>query len=187
MNTDFYTLPDLSMTAFGFISPLRTDDILIYPLPPTLNCRGTVTKVLYKYGISNSLLGTDHLIFTILTLKQNGLSLTVTDVIPIHSTPTNQKCIRAPKFSFCLDIMPFGPENQFHLPASNFAFGIIPTDISLLAYRPIVPIRVGHHRLNSSGLNSQDTISVDNTTLDLTLRFLKFIISKFHLNTKSVH
>lgn len=177
----FHTLPDLT-GAHGFIFPTFQNDVLIYPLPPMLNCSGTVKGVWYQYGVFSSQLRTSHLIFTLLTLKQNGSSLTVTDVIPIHSTPRNQICGPVhTRYNFCSDFMPFGPENQFHLPSANFAFGIISTDISLLAFYPLSPIQVEHHRLNSLELDSisvHDTISVDNITLDMTLRILKFIISK---------
>lgn len=181
-SSNLYSLPSLEDTG-RFIVPSATDEISIYPVPLGLNCSGTVLALGYCYRVDSNQLETRNLIFTLLTLVQNELSLMVTDIIPVYSTPTDQTCdpVLLPyAFNhYCCDFLLLNTVNQFSLPAPNFAFGIVISEISLLAFHPLLSIRVEHHRLSESGLPAVgDTISVDNTTTDRSLRLFQFFISK---------
>jgi hypothetical protein len=184
-----YTLPDLRGNT-GFPIPSLRSEISIYPLPSVLNCNGTVIGVNFSYWIPFQWLRTKQLIFTLLTLKQNGSYLNITDIIPIYSTPMLKMCPLVLSKHFrpwrviCFDYVPLNLTEQFYLPARSFAFGI--HDIWLLQFHPQLNARVEHHRLRAwevGGFNVGSTISVDNTTSDRSLKLFAFRISKLTLMT----
>lgn len=152
----------------------------IYPLPSTLNCNGRVSAVRYCYFDSE--FGTEKLIFTLLTLRQNGQNFMITDAIDIHSECTGYYCCNISR----LNIM-----DQFRLPAPNFAFAIVPSsvDVLLIGYNgDIYPqYLVQHYRgqlqVAPIPLEIGSTISVGNITSDEALRVFQFIISKFNAHT----
>ncbi len=97
-STNRNTLPDLRYGDDENVASIRggllPSDLDIYPVPSTLNCSGTVSAVEYCYaGLrSDVTYGTNHPVFTLLTLEQNGLTFRITGMISVHSTPTDQKC-----------------------------------------------------------------------------------------------
>ena len=116
----------------------------IYPIPPTLNCNGIVTAIEFCYAVQDSQLNTDVIIFTFLTLQQNGLNFTVTDMLNVPSTPTSEMCTRVPigpvTLNYCCDTLSLDLTSlaQFPLPMEQFAFGIVPT-FQLLRYNTNSP------------------------------------------------
>ena len=129
----------LEMSVFRSIAGLGH----IYPIPPTLNCNGIVTAIEFCYAVQDSQLNTDVIIFTFLTLQQNGLNFTVTDMLNVPSTPTSEMCTRVPigpvTLNYCCDTLSLDLTSlaQFPLPMEQFAFGIVPTfQNQLLRYDP---------------------------------------------------
>ena len=115
----------------------------VYPIPPTLNCNGIVTAIEFCYAVQDSQLNTDVIIFTFLTLQQNGLNFTVTDIFVVASTPTSEMCTPVPgpqTLNYCCDTLSLDLTSlaQFPLPMEQFAFGIVPT-FQLLRYNPAFP------------------------------------------------
>jgi hypothetical protein len=185
MGNNYYTLPDLRGNN-GFNIPSLSSEISIYPLPSMLNCNGTVIGVKFSYWIPFQWLGRRQLIFTLLTLKQNGSNLNITDIIPVYSTPRHEMCPKILIFwgVICFDYVPLSLAHQFYLPAESFAFGI--RNIQLLQFYPRLSARVEYHRLRVwevGGFNVGSTISVDNTTSNGSLKLFAFRISKLTLMT----
>ncbi len=105
---------------------------IVYPVPSTLNCSGTVSAVEYCYRgpVNDIVLGREYSVFTLLMLEQNGLNFTVDDIFDIRSIPTLEVCterdLRGTIFQICCDSFPLDMTESFNLPtASNFAFGLI--------------------------------------------------------------
>ena len=95
-------------------------------IPSTLNCSGTVTAVEYCYRAGDSQLGTEQLVFTLLTLQQSGTTFTIIDVIPISSTPTSDICTSGVMDAqYCYDTLSLDMMNSFLLPTDNFSFGVV--------------------------------------------------------------
>lgn len=130
------TLPGHEFVADNFFTFLLSDPLLayIYPLPSSLNCKGTVSAVRYCYYYNfNDEVGNELPVFTLLTLKriESSLNFTITDAIGVFSTPSFQICTRR----YCCDSSRLIPTDRFGLPAPNFAFGIVPSfQVLLLGY-----------------------------------------------------
>ena len=161
----------------------------IYPIPSTLNCNGIVTAIQYCYGVLDEKLDTDVFIFTFLTLEQNGLNFTVTDMLDVPSTPTSEMCTRMPglasiNFNYCCDTL---STSQFPLPVEQFAFGIVP-QFQLLRYNPnffpgdLLQAEQFTFMVENAGNmpTSGRTYSFSETDrqTDEALRLVKFLISK---------
>lgn len=181
-NNNRYSFPDLG--GDGGIFTSSTNDLSIYPLPSALNCEGTVSALRYCYRLSNSdQFGNELTIFTLLTLEQNGTVFTVTNVIAVPSTPSGQICTGIPFSSAqrCCDTLPLDMVDQFHLPTSNFAFGLLLLDISLYRFSTF-SVRVSHHRLSASPEVGSpaigDTITVGDIVTDRSLRAFRFLLSE---------
>ena len=194
MANDHYILPDLGVGNDSALADMAlnlrflwslSDVAYIYPVPPTLNCSGTVSAVQFCYVLSG-VLGTEREIFTLLTLGQSGLNFVVSSVIPVSSTPTEQICTSALFLGqFCCDVMLLNSMDQFDLPAANFAFGII-SEGSLLAFNTaFFPQFIAeHYRLEDATLAVGDNITVNisqSILTDRALRLVQFSISKFGL------
>lgn len=176
-SNNLYSLPDLQ----DFVGRrLSANEISIYSLPSMLNCSGTVSALRFCYYLSNTnQFGTEITVFTLLTLEQNNrTAFTVTNAIPVLSTPVDERC-----FSFfgenCCDTFPLDTIDQFHLPASNFAFGLFVSDIRLY-YSLVRRDQVAYHSLSVSEIGSPsmgDRISVGSIVTDRFVVF-RFFISK---------
>ena len=194
---DRYHLPDLgdgddgSVAFIAHASGLQLSSVgssHIYPIPSTLNCSGTVTAVEYCYRAVNSQLGTEQLVFTLLTLQQSGLDFNITDVIPISSTPTSDTCTQS-LFSvqYCCDILSLDMLDSFLLPAENFAFGVqISSSVNLLGYNGgsfpqfiVEQFRYSQANFGAPAMGGRITLSESNRVSDRTLRLLQFLISKY--------
>ena len=194
-----YTLPDLDFKTVENIDNVVgvTNDVTdVFPIPPTLNCSGTVSAIDYCYiGREDSLIyGMRYLIFTLVTLEQENLTFTITDVIPVHSTPTAQKCIMQTNDLYCCDSLQLNTTHQFNLPVPNFAFGMIRStsqEIRQLRYRNRV--NMGRfipeflvEQYNFDTTQDLDTpqagdifrLNDSSRTLDRGLRIIQFTISK---------
>lgn len=125
-------------------------DFFLYPLPDVLNCQGTVTALEFCYVIRNFVFGTSTNILTFYTLEQAGSAFTITNIIDVSSVPTAQICTEVSSISrtYCCDTMQLSSNDQFTLPAADFAFGFdVKTDINtvdLLAYRSASTLRESH-------------------------------------------
>ena len=191
-----YRLPNLGDGNDGTIAsialrlfPSESGTSYIFPIPSTLNCSGTVTAVEYCYRTGNNLLGTQQLVFTLLTLQQSGFDFTITDVIPISSTPTSDICTR-PFLSlsqYCCDILSLDMLDSFLLPAENFAFGVVTTSssVDLLTYNGdnYPQFLVDHFRYTQADFSApvigdSITLTESNRESDRALRVLQFFISK---------
>ena len=84
-----YLLPDLDIEddsdvasrsdgTFVSVTALIGEDY-IFPVPSALNCGGTVSAIQYCY-IGDRIGIRDQLVFTLLTLQQNSMDFTITDV-----------------------------------------------------------------------------------------------------------
>ncbi len=197
-----YTLPDLGYEDDENVASIGENlagadegTVEIYPVPSTLNCGGTVSVVEFCYArrvaLVNNMIayGTDYQIFTLLTLERNGLSVEITNMIDVHSTPTTEKCTDR-RFNFvfvryCCDSMVLDMADQFSLPGSNIAFGIIPNN--LLRYRSdrFPELRVEQYSFPTSDQSSTPavgdtfTLTDDNRRTDVGVALFQFVISKF--------
>ena len=199
---DRYRLPDLEYGDDGDVASIARDLFpsesgisYIYPIPSTLSCSGTVTAVEYCYRAGNSQLGTGQLVFTLLTLQQSGLDFTITDVIPISSTPMSDICTQRSfqfvgTFQYCCDILSLGMLDSFLLPAENFAFGVITSSsVDLLTYNggSSPQFLVDHFRYTQADFSApvigdSITLTESNRGSDRALRLLQFLISKHAAN-----
>ena len=148
----------------------------IYPLPASLNCSGEVSGVEYCYF--NTERERDPLVFTLLTLEQNGRNFIITDMIDIWSTPDQEMCTG----QFCCDSTILNPEDKFRIPAPNFSFAIVPADgdASLLGYNGIsYPQYLVRHYTRSVVRSASGQFNVGSAEQsDEALRVFRFIISK---------
>ena len=146
----------------------------------------------YCYRAGDSQLGTEQLVFTLLTLQQSGLDFTITDVIPISSTPTSDKCTKLFQFSYfqyCCDILSLDMLDSFLLPAENFAFGVQisghASSVNLLGYNGIfspqfVVEQFRYTQISAPVIGDTVTLTEINRESDRTLRLLQFSISKYN-------
>lgn len=114
----------------------------IYPVPPVLNCNGTVSALDFCYSERNmSRFNTEAEAFKLLILNMNGTSFTVTNIIEVHSTARAGTCsihrFTSITIQYCCDRFSLDPEDWFDVPSPNFAIGITTypdTTRNLLAY-----------------------------------------------------
>lgn len=199
-SSNLHSLPDLPVTdsrnlvsePTRFGAP-RATELSFYPVPPTLNCTGTVLAVDFCYSEYNrDHFDTEEHVFTLLTLNKNGFSFTVSDVIPVHSKPSSGICTNY-RFSssnvrrYCCDRFMLDSQDWFSLPAPNFAFGITTfprTSRNLLAYHvgDFSSLRVREFRYNI------DEDPIAGATINLTeqqrfsdraLMMFNFVLGKF--------
>ena len=189
--TEFYSLPDFSNIGVSITEPSEDSVLYIYPIPTTLNCSGTVSAVGYSYTVGTNQLDTEQWVFTLLILERSAQSFTVTDVINIHDTPTNQTCgfvvtgLRPTRgYWLCDALKILNRTDQFSLPLPNFAFGIISTtDVGLFGFDTLFhsKLLVEHYRVGRAGqpvLRVGDTVTMENMVTDRTLRAFQFYIGK---------
>ena len=148
----------------------------------------------YCYRTEASLLGTGQLVFTLLTLQQSGFDFTITDMIPISSTPmpdicTQRSILFVEIFHFCCDILSLNMMDRFLLPAENFAFGVIPVNLLTHHVGAYSQFLVDHFRFTQaefSGpvLGDSFTLTESNRGSDRTLGLLQFFISMLYSKHK---
>ena len=190
---DHYRLPDLGdrddEDVAEFIFALELSQIgvsYIYPIPSTLNCSGTVAAIGYCYRAGDSQLGTEQLVFTLLTLQQDTFDFMITDVIEIRSTPTSDNCTQISMSQYCCDILSLDMMDSFLLPAENFAFGVVTsTSVHLLEFNGqlVSEYIVEHFEYVQTGfgtpvIGNTIALTMSNEVSDRTLRLLTFYISK---------
>ena len=189
-----YYLPDLqdgnsltilliALTASAY-TPSSVGVTYIYTVPSIeVSCSGTVSAIGYCYTGSSEQLETEQLVFTFLTLKQNGLNFTVTDSIEVRARPRSQICSQLRGTLYCCDATSLNMTDHFILPASNFAFGIAipPSSVRLLGFNN-PSLQVAHYQEAQTVIPSVgSTFSVGNLVTQ-GLRLLRFHISKFKIN-----
>ena len=194
---DGFALPALDITHqeiaqlsnINTFVPSNPNVVYVFPVP-SVNCEGTVSAVRHCYKAEMGQIDVPQFAFGLLTLEQNDLNFTITDIIIVESTPHDEVCTMRPSTSllFCCDTFSLSEVDQFSLPTANFAFGIVRTasTVDLLAYnaqsgssteflvehfRPAVadfpPLNVGN--IYTSEGSPQN---------DLPLRLLQFLIGK---------
>ena len=197
-HNNHYTLPDLRYQDDPSVENGLTksdSNVNIFPLPSMLNCSGTVSAVKYNYAgyMGDITLGTDYHLFTLLTLKQNGTSFVITNAIDVHTTPSLLKCtdrhvgLLVGTFRFCSDTLYLDSNDHFSLPASNFAFGIVPkSSINQFRYNSKVfpEYRVEQYifpvsHLGIPAIGNTFKVNDSSKSLDKALRAFQFMISKY--------
>ena len=187
-----YVLPDLGglLQDHGRVRDVRTSllpslfDLYIYSIPQSLNCSGIVSALRYCYRENQ--LGTEQLIFTLLTLNQSGLSFTINDMISVRSTPTEQICSGTLILGeYCCDTFTLG--RRFPLPTTDLAFGVITSnsDSTLLTFGSrhypqylAEQYIQGTGSLSSLTVGNTFTVNSNSRMTRYTLRLLQFVISK---------
>lgn len=189
--TEQYTLPDTTLdhetvarspTAFF---PSDPDVVYIFPLPATLNCRGEVSAIRFCYSTEDNFFDEEHVVFMLLTLRQDGRIFFITRAITVRSTPRDQICTSSTfgTTEFCCDTMRLSDQDHFSLPAANFSFGITRSSrsVELLSYlgQSNPEFLVEHYRPPISRVGNTYTKSgQDLLKSDRALRLLHFIIGK---------
>ena len=182
------------------LAGVSEDVVDVFPLPTTLNCSGTVSAIEYCYNgnVDSLIYGMRYLvIFTLITLEQENLTFTITDVIPVHAMPTPSLCsdrnFSSTTVRYCCDSLQLNTTHQFNLPALNFAFGMIRSTsrrIHQLRYRSssdrglfIPEFLVEQYSFNRTQLDFDaprvgDTFTLDDSsrTTDRGLRVFQFLI-----------
>lgn len=184
---NLYLLPALKTerardSFLSFLSDLFKNDVEVYPVPSSLNCSGTVTTLEYCYAKSSISYGTNYQIFTLLTLEQNGLTFMISDMIDIYSTPTAQGCSSSSGYESCCDSFMLREMNQFNLPASNFAYGLVPSLSIRLLRNSDSDFRSAEHYssdVSTLQVGRSFTVTSRDRRTDLALRSLQFAIGKF--------
>ena len=158
----------------------QTDTLLIYRLPTLLNCSGFVSRVGFCYQFNGTEAGVEQPVFTLFMLERSGPNFTIISRTLINNTPSEQNCVRGDMGpSYCCDTFNLSMANQFQLPTSNFAFGILPlsSDTLLRFDEDLYPQFVVKHVM---GHTMPDVISVTNTsTLSSGLILFQFYISEY--------
>lgn len=159
----------------------------VYPLPSTLNCNGTVSAVRFCWRKSAHITtSTEEPVFRLLMLNQTGQFFNIAHIIPVHSRPTDQMCTcRSNKYvDYRCCNCSINITDQFHLPAPNFAFGIIPSSsVTLFAFTSRYKIQ--HYWQNTTtelwSPSEGNTISVASMRMltDRAPILIQFLISKY--------
>jgi hypothetical protein len=160
--------------------------LYIYPISSPLNCSGTVSGVGFCFLANTLQLNTSQLIFTLVTLQQQGgLMFSVTASVPVSITLSTQNCTRSQDQDstelHCCASYPLR-NNQFQLRASsNFTFGILPSsDVSIYGFNSgsFSQYRVQHRTALPYPIVVGSTISASGLSTMGTLRLFQFFIGK---------
>ena len=193
--TEQYTLPDVVLndqTVARFsLTYFHSEITLVYvfPLPDSLNCQGDVSALRFCYSSKETHFDTEQPVMTLLTMRQSGLTLNITNAIPVHSTPSEQICTTSlfSSSKLCCDTVRLNAQDQFSLPSANFAFGIIRANSTaeLLAYisHEHFDLVVEHYRFSLDlfpppAVGNSYTMARDYIKTDNTLRLLQFVMGK---------
>ena len=109
-----------------------------------------------------------RVVFTLLTLEQNGLSFVITDKIN-HSEQASANCTTLAGSSqmICSDTMILDEDSIFSLPVDNFAFGIVSSSLYAMRFFELPEFRVEHYRFDHE---SPFPNGVSNFTLNGSIR-----------------
>ena len=112
----------------------RSDDLgttFIYTTPPEPSCSGTVLALQYCYQANRNRLGqTNVTFFRFLHLNRSGYHFIVNGSITMRTSPHEEYCsvinISNRWFPYiCCDTTTLLTNDQFHIPASNYTFGVV--------------------------------------------------------------
>lgn len=158
------------------------DFVHVFPLPPNLNCSGTVSAIHYCYDPDE---GDGFYVFTLLILKQNGLTFTITNTIDVFdTTETSASCATLRRAStllprpICCDTMILDRNDLFTLPADNFAFGIVSFSLYAIRAGQIPQFLVEHFRFYPETVPDNTFTLTEESRFDRALRLFEFIIGK---------
>ena len=112
----------------------------MFPLPPELNCSGTVSQISYCYEPIT--LNLPQIVLQLLILEQSGDNFTLLNSIDVQSTPTDSVCFDV---DFCCDITTLAEKDRFQLPSPNFAFGTVSSSLWAIRSR-VSEFRVEHYQ-----------------------------------------
>ena len=173
-----YFLPNWDEDDVTLRIPSSATTIYIYPIPSVLNCNGMVSAIDYCYRTEET---GQQLVFTLLTLVQNGLNFTITDVIEVRETLTRySRLLGCDITSSSLNMMDY-----FQLPANNFAFGIVPASgVTLLRFNLFQShYHVEQYQTDSMTIGALDvgTSFTLNEAINAPLRIFRFRLSKFFI------
>lgn len=187
--SNHYILPSVSVADFGIdfvedslfsLLPSIAGYVYIYPIPSSINCTGRVSAVRYCYGDFN--LENEPLVFTLLTLARNTESnFRITNVIKVLGGPDAQACRETDFVRYCCGSSRL--MNQFRLPLTNFAFGVIPSSsVPLLGYNeddyPQYLVQRSAIAIVPSTLEIGSTLDSFRFQSSIALRLFSFLISK---------
>ena len=186
-----YLIPDLGIRDDGDVADIRgeldrSDTSLTYffPIPPTLNCSGTVSAVQFCY--LDNIPRFSNIVFTLLTLERNDLDFEVISQTTIRSSPSPGLCTTPflSIFTYCCDTVSLG---NFDIPAPNFTFGVVLSSaLPLLTYEPEnagnQQFLVEHFRYSSDRFlfipGSVISLTEEDRFTNQTLRLIQFFISE---------
>ena len=103
------------------------------------NCSGRVVSLQYCYQVDSSLIGESISAFHFLSLTQDGQEFTVKSrhrvrTTPHHSICTNSTAESLEGYLICCDQESSIEARNFHVPASDYAYGILVRQVQLLAF-----------------------------------------------------
>ncbi len=154
--------------------------VIIYPVTSnSLDCTGTITGVEYCY----KRVGMASNIFTLLILRENTEMFRIARVIPIPRPPSTDETCNGME---CCGLHSFTSTEQFELPISNFAFGVLdPSGGHELFgfHNTLVEFQTSqyHYTASSLSLNVNATISKSECLEGRTLRIVRFVVGKWPL------
>ena len=106
----------------------------IPPESPLRNCSGTVVSLQYCYQARDSDRNGNRKVFDLLSLTQNGTQFTVDRKITRQARPQNNRCTDPNSRGIqqiCCEITELNIYDRFHIPSSNFAFGVVITNVNV--------------------------------------------------------
>lgn len=194
-STNLYSLPDLPVMDHQAIvneptrfSISKDSSLVIYPVPPVLNCNGTISALDFCYRERNvSSFNTEAHVFTLLILNKDSSSFTVTNRIAVRSTASNNSCaihqFSQVEVQYCCDRFSLDTQDWFDLPGPNFAFGIITeTTRALVVYetRSFTNLiaQAFQHDIEGDILAVGNTITLTEQDMSA-LRMFNFVLGKY--------
>ena len=179
----FGTSPEFNLTTTIF----NTFNTFVYTLPPESalrNCTGTVTAIEYCY-LASQLDTSSMEIFELHILTRDGSLFQIERSISIWSTPTSSICHPASLFDMvCCDTTTLNGGGTFHLPPSNFSFGVTAEFTQLLIFTDsAVEYNVQHFEVQLPLFSSIFAVSVRDSLSFESLLLMRFHAGKVELMT----
>ena len=149
----------------------RTYIFAVPPVSAERNCSGDVVGFQYCYQTTDANVQNEASknLFNFLSLTQNEFEFTVNESFVVKFTSSNTTCVPPPSGTtvqqVCCDTTTLGSEEVFHLPRSNFTFGIVTRAARLLAFEDAT--LVGQVKLFEEELATRSSLlpAGDNFTL----------------------
>ena len=98
-----------------------------FTVPASHNCSGDVISIQYCYRARNSNRNSVITVFNLLAVNRNGLKFRIINSTTIQTTPQDSIC----REQICCDTTPL---SGFQIPSSEYTFGIMITNVRLLAF-----------------------------------------------------